>query len=102
MPTSTAGRLFAYLLDHVARPPVAAVSAHVMYLRLLGSRGSLVVGGPYKDGHGGVVCVVAEDEQVAEGIAQADPLVVFGFALYQLHEIDSIDRLPEMVQPPAM
>lgn len=82
------GRLFAYLLDHIARPTGAAISAHVRYLRALGSRGILVVGGPFRDGDGAMVCVIADDEDAADAIARADPLVAFGFTLYQLHEIE--------------
>jgi uncharacterized protein YciI len=84
------GRLFAYFLDHVVRPTGAAISAHVTYLRTLGSRGVLVVGGPFCDGDGSVVCVIADDEAAADEIARADPLVVFGFTLYQLREINSV------------
>jgi uncharacterized protein YciI len=86
------GRLFAYLLDNVARPTGAAISAHLTYLRTLGSRGILVVGGPFRDGGGSVVCVIADDENAADAIARADPLVAFGFTLYQLHEIERVER----------
>ncbi len=86
------GRLFAYFLDNLARPSIAAVSAHVSYLRALGSRGVLVVGGPFRDGEGAVVCVVADDETAADAIARADPLVAFGFTLYQLREIDPVEQ----------
>ena len=82
------GRLFAYFLDNLVRPTAAAISAHVTYLRTLDTRRVLVVGGPFRDHTGAVVCVIADDEDAADAIARADPLVVFGFTLYQLHEID--------------
>jgi uncharacterized protein YciI len=86
------GRVFAYILDHIARPPGSAMSAHRTYLRALGSRGILVAGGPFRGGGGAVVCVLADDESEADAIARADPLVVFGFTVYQLREIDPIER----------
>ena len=33
-------------------------------------------------------CVLADDEDEADAIARADPLVAFGFMIYQLREID--------------
>lgn len=81
------GRLFAYFLDTIARATAAAIAAHVTYVRSLGTRGILVVGGPFRDGGGAVVCVIADDENAADAIARADPLVAFGFTLYQVREI---------------
>jgi uncharacterized protein YciI len=86
------GRLFAYFLDNVSRATAAARSAHVRYIRSLGIRGVLILGGPFRDGRGAVVCVIADDEDAADAIARADPLVAFGFTLYQLREIDAVER----------
>jgi len=82
------GRLFAYVLDTVTPPPLAALSAHRAYLRSLGD--AVLVGGPYRDRRGAVVCVLADDERTADAIARADPLVAFGFTLYELHELDRV------------
>jgi uncharacterized protein YciI len=84
--------LFAYVLENVARPTAAALSAHVRYLRGLGD--VFVVGGPFRDGSGAIVCVTADHEAEAEAIARADPLVVFGFTLYYVHEIDRVEPSP--------
>jgi uncharacterized protein YciI len=92
--TGEAVRLFVYVLDSIARAPAAAVAAHVTYLRMLDGRGALVVGGPYRDRAGAVVCVRADGDGAADAIARADPLVAFGFTLYELHEIERIEQLP--------
>lgn len=86
-------RLFVYCLSSVARPREAARLAHVAYLRSLAGRGVLVAGGPFRGGGGAVVCVAAADLDDAESIARADPLVVFGFMVYQLREIDRVEPL---------
>jgi len=85
------GRLFVYVLDCIARLSPATLAAHRQYLRSLGPR--LVVGGPFRDGRGSVVCVVADSEASADAMARADPLVVFGFTLYQLHEIERVEQV---------
>ena len=79
-----------YLLECVARPSRAALAAHVRYLRSLGD--TLVLGGPYRDLEGSVVCLSVEDNEAAEMIARADPLVAFGFTLFEVHEIDCIEH----------
>ena len=91
--TGEAVRLFVYVLDSIARAPAAAVRAHAMYLASLDGRGVLVVGGPYRDRAGAVVCVHADGDGAADAIARADPLVAFGFTLYALHEIERIEQL---------
>jgi uncharacterized protein YciI len=63
------------------------MTAHVRYLASLDARKILVVGGPFRDGGDGVVCVIADDELEADAIARADPLVAFGYTLYRLREI---------------
>jgi uncharacterized protein YciI len=85
-------RLFVYLLECVARPSRQAIAAHVRYLRSLGD--TLVIGGPYRDLEGSVVCVTVGDSEAADSIARADPLVAFGFTLYEVHEIDAVERIP--------
>jgi len=82
--------LFAYVLENVVRPTPAAISAHVRYLGALDD--ALVCSGALRDGSGAVVCVTAEDEADADAIARADPLVVFGFTLYCLHELERNER----------
>jgi uncharacterized protein YciI len=87
-------RLFVYLLECVARPSRAAVVAHVRYLRSLDD--TLVIGGPYRDLEGSVVCLRCADSETADSIARADPLVAFGFTLYEVHEIDCVERIPAL------
>jgi uncharacterized protein YciI len=86
-PQGAACRRFAYFLDDVARPPRAAVAAHLRYLATLESRDVLVIAGRFRDGRDGVVCVLADDEFDADAIARVDPLVAFGYTLYRLREI---------------
>lgn len=85
--------MFVYLLEHLRRPPAAAANAHAMYIASLDD---VVCHGPLRSGDGDVVCLHAESESAAEAIAIADPLVAYGFTLYQLREIDRIERLPEL------
>ena len=82
------------MLEYLRRPPVGALSAHAQYLETLAD--SVVCHGALRDGDGGLVCVHADSESAAEAIALGDPLVAFGFTLYQLHEVDRIERLPEL------
>ena len=86
--------LFAYVLENLARPTRAAVTAHERYLGSLGE--AVVAAGAFRDGSGAIVCLTAPDESEAEAIARADPLVVFGFTLYHLHAIERAEpsRLP--------
>ena len=70
-------RLFVYLLEHLRRPPVGALSAHALYLEALAD--VVICHGALRDGDGGVVCVHADNASAAEAIALGDPLVAFGF-----------------------
>ena len=82
----SARRRFAYFLDDVTRPPRAALAAHARYLAMLEARGTLLLGGAFREGDG-VVCIEADDDVEADSIARADPLVAFGFTLYRLREV---------------
>jgi uncharacterized protein YciI len=88
-----AARQFAYCLKSLAHPTIAAMSAHRAYLRTLEAHGNLIAGGPFRGGGGAVVCLFADDEDDADQMARADPLVAFGFMVYQLREIDRIERV---------
>jgi uncharacterized protein YciI len=85
------GRQFAYCLKNLARPTLAAMAAHLAYLRTLQASGTLIAGGPFRGGGGAVMCLLARDEAEADEIARADPLVAFGFMVYQLREIDRVE-----------
>jgi uncharacterized protein YciI len=85
-------RLFIYVLDAIARPSIAAMSAHASYLRSLEVDETIVAAGTFRDGNNAVVCVLADSEARADELARMDPLVAFGFALYRLHEIESADQ----------
>jgi len=61
---------------------------------MLGSE--VVAAGAFRDGRARVVCVIAGDDVSAESIARADPLVVFGFALYRVHELESVDQVDQV------
>src|ERR1700733_3629312 len=88
-----AGRQFAYCLKSLARPTMSAMAAHRAYLRTLNTHGILIAGGPFRGGGGAVICLLADDEDDANQIARADPLVAFGFMVYQLREIDRGDHV---------
>lgn len=83
-------RLFVYVLEAIARPSRAALTAHTSYLRTL----DVVAAAIFRHDAGAIVCVRASNELVADQIARIDPLVAFGFTLYRVHEIETIEQLP--------
>ena len=100
MVTAIDDRLFVYVLDTVARPSRAALSAHAAYLRALAD--TVVAAGTFRDHAGAIVCVYAPSASLADEIAKTDPLVAFGFALYRVHEIETVDQLPAGYEPVAL
>lgn len=92
MVTTIDDRLFVYVLDAITRPSRAALSAHTAYLKALAS--TVIAAGTFRDHAGAIVCVHAPSPGLADEIARTDPLVAFGFALYRVHEIETIEQLP--------
>lgn len=84
--------LFVYVLEAIARPSRAALSAHTAYLRALAE--AVVAAAVFRDDAGAIVCVRAPSDRIADEIARTDPLVAFGFTLYRVHEIETIEQLP--------
>ena len=57
---------------------IAAIRAHVAWLRSLQAAGSLELAGPFADGSGGMVILRADTAAEAEAIARSDPFVRSG------------------------
>ena len=63
---------------------IAAIRAHVAWLRSLQAAGSLELAGPFADGSGGMVILRAETAAEAETIAGSDPFVRSGLRRLEL------------------
>lgn len=63
---------------------IAAIRAHVAWLRSLQAAGSLELAGPFADGSGGMVILSAETATEAETIARSDPFVRSGLRRLEL------------------
>jgi len=85
------GRLFVYVLEAIARPSRSALAAHAAYVR--GLEDAVVAAGTFTHDAGAIVCLQASSDAIADEIARTDPLVAFGFTLYRVHEIETIDQL---------
>lgn len=60
------------------------VPEHVVYMEELHRRGTLIAGGPFQDGLGGMLLIEASDEATAHAIAAADPFITRGVERYTL------------------
>lgn len=51
------------------------VAEHVAYMDELHRSGTLIAGGPFRDGLGGMLLIEAGDEAAAHAVAAADPFI---------------------------
>ena len=63
------------------------VGAHLRYMRARFEDGSLLLGGPARDGLSGLAVLEVDDLEAAEGFAAADPGVVANVLTYDIHEL---------------
>lgn len=81
-------RTFMIFLEKKKPFTLDVIERHVQHLQRLDSEGILVLCGPFKDGMGGVVTVLADDELTASKIAMKDPFVSEGFESFQIRELE--------------
>ena len=67
----------------VFNPDVLA--KHTARLRKLHGEGTLVLGGPFADHHGGLLVLNCSDQSAAEALMSVDPLVVSGMSTFRVH-----------------
>jgi uncharacterized protein YciI len=61
------------------------LAAHLAYMTALKTRGTLLLGGPYTDDHGGLIVVKVPGEQAARDLIAADPAVRAGVMTATAH-----------------
>jgi uncharacterized protein YciI len=66
------------------RPPQPVVEEHWGYLDARYAEGRLLCSGPQDSGTGGVLVVLADDEQAVRAMVDTDPLVREGHVTYSL------------------
>lgn len=72
----------------------AGVVAHVDNLRKLDDQGCLALGGAFKGypGMAGMYLLKANSYEEAEAICQQEPLIVTGYATYELHQLQVANK----------
>jgi uncharacterized protein YciI len=61
------------------------LAKHTARLRKLYEEGTLILGGPFADHHGGLLVLKCGDLSAAETLMSADPLVVSGMSTFRVH-----------------
>jgi len=62
--------------------------AHSDHLKKLDDRGILVMAGPFKDHHSGVIVINADSIDEARKIAEADPFIIHGYRDYEIRALE--------------
>ena len=60
---------------------------HLGAMRTRYDQGSLLLGGPFTDGAGGIAVLQVQDEAEARALMEADPGVQAGVLVYELHRL---------------
>jgi uncharacterized protein len=61
-------------------------TSHLEYLETLDRKGKIYAKGRFTDGSGGLVVYICESLEEATELAQADPYIIHGVRILELHE----------------